>query len=118
MADLGDVRALALEANFEAHGVDAIVTRPAPDDTPIETRLIWPAQPADAWPAGLSLQRQEERKVAALKRRDVPTLPKTTRIVAPPKAGDADQGWIVDGTERVEPDHVRVYVVPDPEWDA
>lgn len=110
--DLGPLRTLALDLNFSAHGVAATVTRPAPDDDPIVTTAIWVTPTTNPLPAGLALQRHDQRRVLALKRADVPTVPTKTLIVAPPKAGDADQTWRVDGTDRVEPDHVRVTVQP------
>lgn len=109
--DLGPLRRLALTVNFSAHGVDAVVTRPAPDNAPIDARLIWLTPESPDQPAGSILHRREARRVAALQRDQVATIPIGTMIVAPPRAGDDDAAWRVDGIERVEADHVRVVVI-------
>jgi hypothetical protein len=112
--DLGSLRALALDLNLAAHGVDVTVTRPAPDDTPIATRGIWMTWITEDVPAASDFQRREPRKVMALSRIVVPTVPRGTLIVAPPPqgTGSVTQTWRVDGTERVEADHTRVFMVP------
>lgn len=111
--DLGSLRALALDLNLSAHGVDVTVTRPVPDDEPIEARGIWLTPTTEGLPIGSELTRREPRRVLALRRADVPTVPRGTLIVAPEKAGDEDTlEWRVDGFEHYEADHVRVIVVP------
>jgi len=115
--DLGSLRALALDLNFSAHGFDVTVTRPAPDDDPIEARGIWLVPVNDAVPIGSDFTRREPIRVLALKRSEVPTVPKGTGIVAPEKAGDDPVGWRVDGLERQEADHNRVIVRRDTDLD-
>lgn len=112
------VRAVALRSNFTVHGVPATVTRPSPDDDPIATRLIWLTPIPEDRPGGLAVQEQDPTRIAALRRDEVPTVPRRTRIVAPRKAGEDDRGWLVEGTDRVEDDHVRVIVLEDPDWIA
>lgn len=116
--DNGPLRALVLDINLTTHGVPATVTRPFPDDTPIVTRGIWLTWDTDAPPTGTEFQRREPRKVLALRRLDVPTVPRGTVILAPQKGGDTVQAWRVDGTETVFADHVRVIVVAAPDLDA
>lgn len=111
----GAVRALVLETNLAVHGFDIVVTRPAPDDTPIETRGIWLTPTTDDMPPSSEAGRREAIRILALSLAAVPTVPKGTRIDAPPKAGDADLVWRVDGLAQREADHVRVYVVPSGE---
>lgn len=119
--DFGSLRALALDLNFSAHGVDAVVTRPAPDDEPVETRGIWITPLTEDAPVNAAFARREPRRILALKRSEVPTVPRGTGIQAPEKAGDDPVGWRVDGMDRIEADHQRVIVVrdtlfdPDPE---
>lgn len=125
--DLAAVRALCLETHFDVYGVDAVVTRPAPDDTPIATRLIWMTPQPDDLPRGGVFQRQEPRVVVALPRASVPTVPIDTTILAPTLeevhlAAVEDReplslGWIVKATDRVEGGHVRVAVVRYPTLD-
>lgn len=111
--DLGPLRALALDLNFSAHGVPATVTRPAPDDIPIDTRVIWVTPITQDAPFSGAFAKQEPRRIAALRKDEVPTVPIRTAIVAPEKAGDVERGWRVDGIEREEADHVRVTVILD-----
>lgn len=112
--DLGPLRALVLDVNFEAHGVAATVTRPAPNNIPIATRVIWVTPVTVGVPSDMDFQRNEPLRIIALKRSDVPTVPKGTLIDAPPKAGDASQLWRVDAFDREEADHKRVIVIPEP----
>jgi hypothetical protein len=113
--DFGALRSLVRELNFSAHGVDAIVTRPFPDATPITTRAIWVTPQTEDALNGTELQRREPRRVMALRKDEVPTVPRGTVIIAPPQGGESDARWRIDGIDRVEADHVRVIVVPDPE---
>lgn len=48
----------------------------------------------------------------------VTKLPEHTRIVAPERLGDADKGWIVDGPDVSDADHVRRLILPDREYIA
>lgn len=112
--DLGPLRALTLSLNQSAHGVPATVTRPSPDNTPIDTRVIWLTNVTDGVPANLELQRRDPHRVMVLSRAEVPTVPRGTYVMAPEKAGDATERWRVDGTERVDADVVHVTVVRDP----
>lgn len=113
--DLGALRALVLDLNLSAHGVDVTVVRPGPEDEPIDTRGIWVTPITETVPSAFEFQRQEPRRVMALSRALVPTVPSKTYIWAPEKSGDAVQRWRVDGIDRQEADHVRVIVVADPE---
>jgi len=109
--DLGALRALALDLNLAAHGVDMVVTLPGAAG--IETRGIWVTTIAEDMPGGGDFQRREPRRVMALSRADVATVPRGTVIYGPEKGGDEEEPryWRVDGTERVEADHTRVIVV-------
>ena len=96
-----------------AFGVPATVTRPEPDDTPIETTVIWvPPIPTD-FPPGFDAQRQEPQRILALPLVDVPTAPRGTLIEAPDVLNGEAQRWLVDGFDRYEFDAMRVVVVPD-----
>ena len=115
--DFGPLRALALELNLSAHGVDVVVTRPGAAG--IETRGVWLTTITEDLPVG-DFQRREPRRVMALSRAAVATIPRGTVIVGPEKAGadEADRWWRVDGIERVEADHHRVTVVEISEAEA
>jgi hypothetical protein len=100
---------------LDAFGVPAVVIRPAPDDDPIDTIGVWVSPVTDEPPSGLELRRKEPRRTLVLSRDAVPTVPRGTIVMAPERAGAEPQRWQVDGTERIEVDHVRVVVVPAPE---
>lgn len=110
--DLSALRALALTLNFSAHGVAATVTRPGL--AAVTTSLIWQTPPVDADqpPAfgGRDFQRREPRRVAVLPRDVLPTMPDGTTIVAPEKMGGTNVTWKMDGLDRTEADHWRVFV--------
>lgn len=113
--DLGSLYDLVRSINFDTHGVEATVTRPYPDDTPITTRVIWALPTTDPFPVSGEFGRQEARRVMALRRDEVPTVPKHTIVLAPERAGGTIQRWRVEGPDRIEADHARMVVVPDPE---
>jgi hypothetical protein len=62
------------EPLLEAFGVPATVTRPAPDDTPIETTGIWLEPQFLDEPGGSPFARREAIRVFAVRKEDVPTL--------------------------------------------
>lgn len=120
--DVLELRALCYDVTSDttAHGVPVVVTRPAPDDIPIETTGIWftpgLARPfLNGMPEGLDLQRRDRHRVIGLKVADVPTVPRGTRIEAVERFGDATTAWRVDGTEYADANHRRVVVVPETE---
>jgi hypothetical protein len=107
----GELRALTLSLNFELLGLEASVTRPAPDDTPIATRGIWVDPVTEDVPVGLDLQRRIAKKVMALPRADVPTAPRGTVIVmAERHAPSLPRTWRVDELVHQAEDHTRVLV--------
>lgn len=97
---------------FDAFGVPATVTRPAPDDTPIETTGVWVSPAVLDVPAGFDLQRADRRRLLSLRRDEVPTVPRGTVIEAPERDADDVASWRVDGIEAMDADQVRVLVVP------
>src|SRR4051812_26891579 len=108
---LGDLRALVLSTNLATFGVPVTVTRPFPDDTAIETTGIWMTTQTEDVPTGTDFQRREPRRVMALSRAAVPTLPRGTLISATENPGGTAETWRVDGIERLEADHVRALLV-------
>jgi hypothetical protein len=63
----------------------------------------------------MDLRRAERRRILALSRDAVATVPRGTVILAPERAGEVDQRWQVDGIETMDADQVQVIVVPAPE---
>lgn len=114
--DLGSLRTLVTDLNFSAHAVDALVTRPAPDDTPIPTRAIWTTPVTEGVPGSGEFSRSEPLRRVALPLKDVPTVPLGTLVEAPERSGMALRVWRVDSFDHQSaPDYARVFVVPVPE---
>lgn len=88
-----------------AFGVAATVTRPAPDTTPIATTGIWLDEALEEErPYGTDFQRRDPRRLMAIPRADVSTLPRGTLIAAPELAGKVIRTWRVDGLAHVDPE--------------
>jgi hypothetical protein len=102
--NLWPLRALVLDLNLGAHGVAAIVTRPAPNNTPINTTGIWGSPLEATTPYGPTLNRREPKRAFFLPRVDVPTLPLGTTVQAAESTGGTPVNWKVDGyLEDVRP---------------
>lgn len=115
---LEGLRDLVLETNLAVHGVPATVTRPVPNDTPIETTVIWltpglssPASPA--YPLSHHVQKREVERVLVVSIDAVPELPRLSVISAPERAGGVARNWVVDSTEYADAEHRRVFVVAE-----
>jgi len=119
--DLGPLRGLAFGVNLNIWGVPATVTRPAPDNTPVETRGIWTSELDERRPFGTDFQRREPRRVLVLPRAfaspdgtvaSLPTLPRGTSITALDCLGGTSRTWIVDGlSDPCPPDQWRAIVI-------
>lgn len=107
---MGDFR-VPISTLLAAFGVPATVTRPAPDDDPIATTGVWVSPIPDDVPVGMEFQRRERRRVLALDRDAVPTVPRGTVITAPERDSEHAQTWRVDSLEQEDADHHRVRVV-------
>lgn len=115
--DLGGLRTLVRDLNFSAHGVAIMVTLPDVDETPIETTGIWLTPVTDDVPTGLDFRRRDVRRVMALSKGDVDSVPRGTIIMAPESSGGPTLRWRVDGIERIEAEHLRVVLVADVDSD-
>lgn len=93
---------------FEAFGVPATVTPPSA--AAVTTTVVW-ITPNPVLQPGGDLNRRDGQRIVAIRRDEVPSVPLGTRIDAPEMAGGADIEWRVDGTDLVEQDHVRVFVL-------
>lgn len=106
------LRDLVLATNLALQGVPATITRPAPDDAPIDTRILWLDSLFVEAPVGAEFTRQTARRVMVLSRTAVETVPLKTAVQAPERPGLSPVGWVVDGYAGLHADHHRVYVVP------
>lgn len=109
---MSDAR-VGMDLILSAFGVPATVTRPHPDDTPLAATLVWVSPEAAGVPASdAPLTRVDPKRFAALSYAQVPTVPRKTVILAPETLGGLVRAWLVDGTTRVEVDHVIVVLLP------
>lgn len=106
------LRALALTTNLAVHGLPAIVTRPAPNDAPIPTSVIWLTTDFVDMPQGGEFTRSTPRRVMVLSRTDVPELPLETIVQAPERPGLDPTRWRVTDYAGLRADTHRVLVVP------
>lgn len=105
-----------LDPLFATFGVPATVTPPT--EAAIETTVVWPPPSTLEMPAPGEFSRREPQRVMALRRDEVPRVPRGTSILAAEQLGGDVQRWRVDGIDQVEVDLVRVIVVLDPEVDT
>lgn len=108
--DFGPLQQLALELNFDAHGVVATVTPPG--ESAIATTGIWLDARDEDMPVGTEYRGKEPRRVMALRRDEVPDAPLKTIIVAPETSGGVARNWQVDRTLSTKPNHVNVILIP------
>lgn len=102
-----------MPALLRAFGVTATVTRPAPDDTPIDTEAIWVPLDTAEVPEGSPWMREEEMRCLAFDRDAVPTLPIGTSILAPERRGGPVKEWVVDAAgnnHAIDIDQLKVLV--------
>lgn len=104
------VAEVSLGPIFDAFSVPATVT--PPDAVAIETRGVWVTSTTESRPGFGDLSKREQIRVLALKRVDVPTVPRKTLIEAPETEAGAVLRWRVDGFETLEADCIRCVVVP------
>lgn len=108
--DLAGLRSLVREVNFQTHGVPAVVT--PPDADPVSTRIIWLTPTTESLPTGNEIRRADSRRVMAIRRDDVPTVPRGTVIEVTEHLLTSPATWKTDAMENVFSDHHRVVVVP------
>lgn len=109
--NVGALRTLVLDTNFSVHGVPIVVTTPG--EEPIEAVGIWLAPVTEDVPVGSAWTRRTARRVLAIKRADVASVPIDTRITTVDRPGGTTKVWRVDGLEDAEADHHRVIVIED-----
>jgi hypothetical protein len=104
---------------IQAFGLSVTVTPPS--EATIETHGVWLAPITEEIPLGAEFQRTNARRILALRRDEVPTVPRGTIIIAPEKAGDTYQKWRVEGVEVIDADYHSVSVIVvetywNPDW--
>ena len=109
--DLALLKAQVREVNFTLHGVPAVVTPVG--DGPVDTRVIWLAAVSEVRPSGADFARSETRRILAIRRDDVPAVPRGSTISVTEHLQEEPDLWKVDSTEATFSDHHRVVVVPE-----
>lgn len=105
--DAAALRRLMLDINQSAFGVSITVTRPGL--AAIATTGIWLVTPlGEEQPYGTDLSKREPRRVMAIARADVATMPRGTTVSAPELLGGTAKTWKVDGLELVDAIQWRV----------
>jgi len=105
--------AVGVGVMFATMGLPAVVTRPAPDSTPLDTRAIWIAPREEPQPFGTDLARRDPRRVLCVPRTEtLPALPRGTTIACAELDGGTTKTWRVDGYQQpVTADEMRVWVL-------
>lgn len=102
----------SLSAALAAFGITgATVTRPSADPITGVT-VMWLPPAVGTGPVGMEFQAISSRRVIAIPRSSVPTLPVGTTIVCPEYQGGESRTWKTDEQAQVEYDHWRAVVVP------
>lgn len=117
--DIGALRALVLDMNFEAHGVPIVVR--APDaERAVETRGIWSAPIGEDSPGFArsepSLTRSSRIRVMSIRRSELESVPIGSEIDATEIGDTEERTWTVSSVERVEAD--RAYLILEPPEDC
>lgn len=99
-----------LSLAHQVFGVPATVTPPG--GSPISTTAVWILPQTVEVPLDSEFQRAERRRILALRRDQVPAVPRGTVIAAPEVKGGAVLSWRVDGVDRLDAEEFRVLVIP------
>lgn len=108
--DFGPLRRLALDLNFDAHGVAAEVTPPG--KVTITTTGIWQRSLLEDQPVGREFSAREPRRIMALRRDKVPDPERGSAVAAAETIGGTSRNWVIDGVEGTESDYFLVRLVP------
>lgn len=107
---MGDSRPEIASA-MRAFGLPAVVTRPAPDNTPIQVTGFWTSPLVESDAFGQQRARVQPRKVFVIARAQINDVPRGTFIDAAEYQGGPIVTWQVDGlNDAAEPDHLRLTV--------
>jgi hypothetical protein len=105
-----ELRASVRSTNFAVFGVPAVVT--VPGGEPVPTLVIWTTPEQAPVPNDGDLRKVEPRRVMAIRRDEVPAVPRGTLIAVSEPLRSTPDLWAVDSMDSVFPDHQRVSVVP------
>lgn len=115
----GELRALTLEINELAHGVDITIAVPSGGD-PIVGRGIWltfntPDSADGISRGGRDVFRnwRDVERVMAISRATLDAVPTKTRILAPEQDGGAARWWSVDTVAAKYADRTHVVLTPE-----
>src|SRR4051812_7503465 len=94
---------------MDAFGVAATVTRPAPNNSPIQTTVVWMG-PSDMDSGDPSFERREQRRQLSILKPAVDAAPIGTLISAPEYEDGPVKAWRVASCLHARFDETRVIV--------
>lgn len=100
----------AMDPIFGAFGLPATLTPPG--GLPRAVRAVWITLQTVEAPIGGGLRMVEQERRLALRRAEVPEVPRGTFIVVAERDGQAQQEWRVEGFGRLDSELIEVLVVP------
>ena len=106
--DLTPLRQLALEINFDTHGIP-ITVNPV-DGFPVETTGIWLVPETEQLPGTSDFQKSNARRVMAIRSDLVPLVPRKSTINVP-RENLLDEVWSVDAVDTIDRDHYHLTLV-------
>lgn len=105
---LAALRSTLRKVQFSTFGVAASVR--VPGQPAVSTTIIWLTPISDDKPLGSGLPRREIQRAVAIRRDDVPSVPRGTVITVAEHLADASGNWVVDSLDAIFEDHHRVTV--------
>ena len=102
-----------IAAAIRAFGFTAQVYLPG-ELTPVSTGAFWLSPRTGEQPAGEAFARAEPTRTLVLPLSAVGAVPRGTVVVCPEFEGEPASSWRVEQSTRVDYDHHRCTVIPDP----
>ena len=98
-----------LSLAMDAFSVPAVVTLKS--ENPVTTRGVWLSPEAVGFDVGDEYQGRAPKRIMAIGKSDVPTIPRGTKIVAPEESGEATKTWEVQESARVQNDQHNIVLI-------
>ena len=99
----------SLTLALDAFSVPAVVTLKS--ENPVTTRGVWLSPEAVGFDVGDEYQGRAPKRIMAIAKADVPTIPRGTTIVAPEESGEATKTWEVQESALVQHDQHNVVLI-------
>ena len=109
--DIGSIREWVTETTFGAIGIPGTVTLEGA--TPIDVTVLWLQTETSEAPMGADVPRRDLMRSLAIRRAEVPNVPRGTLITVAERAELAAREWKVDSFLEGTAEHHRVLVRPN-----